>query len=440
MNFLREAHSAFDFAKHYPLLYKAVTDNDTPISGYTYEEIAKISFQSQQHRIHLVEFFLSRLSSSGWSGKQKAVRALLHLCKKGHYGIRQLVRRRDGDLREAASMGGPPDPVLANTPQLFFNSSIQELLSYIFDQDVIKMDEDVSRREGKNENFSSSAVGYGSSSLKQGKYEGFGSSPITKQDSIVDQVFDMVGKVVTPEARKREELANFLKDEKGNYEPFHFSNANLPFLDTAPEVVSPHRQFSGPPLYKSVVSPRAKCHVAGRVGGGWGSEDEEEENETTLISKISSSFSPNAFEETTPDHEQYIETLLESYPEWPLDYESFVLKCRESSVYNPFKLLNNLIKEMKNKIKEAEFDNCIKNSDESGDVLKGKKSKSDQNLMVMLLFLEICLNDDLLSVNLLLNNLQPFLNEISSNKFLSKSVKLKAKKIDLILRTLSSYS
>lgn len=55
----------------------------------------------------------------------QAVRALLHLCKKGHYGIRQLVRRRDGDLREAASMGGPPDPVLANTPQLFFNSSIQ---------------------------------------------------------------------------------------------------------------------------------------------------------------------------------------------------------------------------------------------------------------------------------------------------------------------------
>lgn len=72
----------------------------------------------------------------------------------------------------------------------------------------------------------------------------------------------MVGKVVTPEARKREELANFLKDEKGNYEPFHFSNANLPFLDTAPEVVSPHRQFSGPPLYKSVVSPRAKCKFA----------------------------------------------------------------------------------------------------------------------------------------------------------------------------------
>ncbi|RXG58597.1 hypothetical protein Avbf_14269 [Armadillidium vulgare] len=250
----------------------------------------------------------------------------------------------------------------------------------------------------------------------------------------------MVGKVVTPEARKREELANFLKDEKGNYEPFHLSNANLPFLDTAPEVVSLHRQFSGPPLYKSVVSPRTKCHVAGRVGGGWGSEDEEEENETTLISKISSSFSPNAFEETTPDHEQYIETLLESYPEWPLDYESFVLKCRESSVYNPFKLLNNLIKEMKNKIKEAEFDNCIKNSDESGDVLKGKKSKSDQNLMGMLLFLEICLNDDLLSVNLLFNNLQPFLNEIFSNKFLSKSVKLKAKKIDLILKTLSSYS
>ncbi|RXG56581.1 AP-4 complex accessory subunit tepsin [Armadillidium vulgare] len=238
--------SSYSFYCSYPLLYKAVTDNDTPISGYTYEEIAKISFQSQQHRIHLVEFFLSRLSSSGWSGKQKAVRALLHLCKKGHYGIRQLVRRRDGDLREAASMGGPPDPVLANTPQLFFNSSIQELLSYIFDQDVIKMDEDVSRREGKNENFSSSAVGYGSSSLKQGKYEGL--EVLLSQSKTV---FDMVGKVVTPEARKREELANFLKDEKGNYEPFHLSNANLPFLDTAPEVVSLHRQFSGPPLYKS---------------------------------------------------------------------------------------------------------------------------------------------------------------------------------------------
>ncbi|KAB7499790.1 AP-4 complex accessory subunit tepsin, partial [Armadillidium nasatum] len=56
--------------KIYPLLFKAVTDNETPISGYTYEEIAKISFQSQQHRIHLVDFFLSRLSSSGWSGKQ----------------------------------------------------------------------------------------------------------------------------------------------------------------------------------------------------------------------------------------------------------------------------------------------------------------------------------------------------------------------------------
>lgn len=182
-------------------------------------------------------------------------------------------------------------------------------------------------------------------------------------------------------------------------------------------------------------------HIAGRVGGGWGSDDEESENETTLISRLSSSLSPRAFEEAPPQHKQYIQTLLEAFPEWPLDYDSFVCKCRESSVYNPFELLNNLIKEMRNNIKESEFDNCMKKSNEGGEVLlSGKGSKSNHNLIVILLFLEICLNDDLLSVNLLLNNLQPFLSVILGNKFLSKTVKLKAKKIDLLLRALSSHT
>lgn len=53
------------------------------------------------------------------------VRILHQTCSRGHRGVRVYLRGKDGDLRKAAASGGPPDPVLANTPQLFLSSAIQ---------------------------------------------------------------------------------------------------------------------------------------------------------------------------------------------------------------------------------------------------------------------------------------------------------------------------
>ena len=43
------------------------------------------------------------------------------------------LRQKDGEYRLAASKGGPPDPLLGNTPQLFLNSEIQvRILNIMF--------------------------------------------------------------------------------------------------------------------------------------------------------------------------------------------------------------------------------------------------------------------------------------------------------------------
>ncbi|XP_042878150.1 AP-4 complex accessory subunit Tepsin-like [Penaeus japonicus] len=125
MDLLKEAKNVVDFATYYPLLNKATIDNDTPTPGYLFEDIIKLSHQSQGHRHHLVDFLIARLQISSWPGKQKVVRILHQTCSRGHRGVRVYLRGKDGDLRKAAASGGPPDPVLANTPQLFLSSAIQ---------------------------------------------------------------------------------------------------------------------------------------------------------------------------------------------------------------------------------------------------------------------------------------------------------------------------
>lgn len=62
----------------------------------------------------------------------QVIRIFQQICSRGHRGVRIYLRGKDGELRKVAASGGPPDPVLANTPQLFLSSAIQVCYLNIF--------------------------------------------------------------------------------------------------------------------------------------------------------------------------------------------------------------------------------------------------------------------------------------------------------------------
>ncbi|XP_063602813.1 AP-4 complex accessory subunit Tepsin-like isoform X1 [Penaeus indicus] len=450
MDLLKEARNVVDFATYYPLLNKATIDNDTPTPGYLFEDIIKLSHQSQGHRHHLVDFLIARLQISSWPGKQKVVRILHQICSRGHRGVRVYLRGKDGDLRKAAASGGPPDPVLANTPQLFLSSAIQELLTLLFDPKIMKEDELwLAGNENVNEYVAggekpSVPQGYGSSAVS-GKYEGFGSSPVKQGDSLVTQVRGMVERVITHTGESKGVSVDFLQGEKGDYQPIF-----LPSLGASvPSPQQPLHQSHLPGLTSGQLR-KFKAHRSGRAGGGW---DSDEEGQDTPPSPLSSNvdFSlPLPEQHSTEEivagaaEEEYIMKILYS-ASWPADPDRLIISCRESASFD----LNVFFEKVTAKFAEL-CDVGTRSSDsaedkprdidtptQSTDITSScEPDKVTVQLLMLLLLIEFGIHYDIYSPNIANTHLRKTFQTISTSKNLDSRVQIKAKKLRLILEKL----
>lgn len=449
MELLKEAKNVVDFASYYPLLNKATTDNDTPTPGYVYEEINKLSHQSPGHRQLLVDFLLARLHSSSWPGKQKVIRIFQHLCTRGHRGVRISLRGQDGELRKAAATGGPPDPLLANTPQLFLSSAIQELLTQLFDSKTMKEDEQWLAGKDKAEEGSISQSiapqGYGSHGVK-GKYEGFGSSPNAPSESLVTQVRGMVERVMSTSGDTN--TLDLLKGDKGDYQPLSLpSLGSVPPSQPAPQ---PHIQ-----LLSASQKSKYKAHKRGRAGGGWESdEDTHEAPASPITSEMDLSLGPPSSHSSSDAssagtaEEQLLNTFTDPKLRWPLDHDMLVGMSRECATLNLALLLGKINSKClllaTNTINDPQANESTSNSLEQPSV-----PGSDTNyappfaspdpdtrttrLLALLLLVEFGMHYDVLPPALVHSHLGQTLNTVKENKGLESTVRLKARKLSLII-------
>ncbi|CAL4096301.1 unnamed protein product, partial [Meganyctiphanes norvegica] len=462
MELLKEARNVVDFATYYPLLNKATADNDTPTPGYVFEEILKLSQQSPGHRTHLVEFLLARLKILTWGGKQKVVRILHQLSLRGPIGVRVYLRSQDGELRRAASAGGPPDPLLANTPQLFLSSAIQELLTLLFDPHTMREDEAWLAKGGKedsNTKESSVAQGYGSSA--KGKYEGFGSSPINQSDSIYGQVRGMVERVMTPTGGREGSAMELLQGEKGDYQPLALPT--LGPLPAAPQLQSTHAQL---PIMAQSLTSRHRAHRAGRAGGGWESSDDETPIDsssaaTEALRRLSLGDLSLAPLEPPPgmSEEEFLQELLEDHKTWPLDHDKLRESCRKCLQHDLAFLLDKighslarisstLALENKPQNKETLMTTTCGNIDQktalpqmSDSFIEKTELVVDEGtiqLMTLLLLIEFGLHYDIFSASLIQTNIGNILTGLHDKSEMDCMVKVKSKKICLILNKLVS--
>ncbi|XP_069192009.1 AP-4 complex accessory subunit Tepsin isoform X2 [Procambarus clarkii] len=472
MELLREARSVVDFATYvsprplsqlgscvYPLLNKATTDNDTPIPGYIFEEIIKLSHHSSGHRQHLVDFLLSRLQSSTWPGKQK------HTCSRGHQGVRVYLRGKDGELRRAAASGGPPDPVLANTPQLFLSSAIQELLALLFDSRVMKDDEiwmagkDNSEGSASGNQQSSCVQGYGAQAAK-GKYEGFGSSPVNQGENLVNQVRGIVERVMSPSGDTKRLGMDFLQGEKGDYQPL-----SLPSLGSS--VPCPSRPvLPHIPVLSTSHSSKYKAHRTGRAGGGWES-DEETQEASPLNSEIDLSLGlvdHQQGEEQTPGaiEEEFLENVFDNKISWPVDHDRLVELCQKCTAFDLALLLGKICGKIEFLCDSAYQ---VEGSQDTGGCSENNSDRSQINisenklemsfsstetltnnavlpantisfattrLLILLLLVEFGIHYDIFPPNLINSVLGKTLQSLQENKNVNSMVRIKAKKLSLI--------
>ncbi|KAG0725765.1 AP-4 complex accessory subunit tepsin [Chionoecetes opilio] len=429
MELLKEAKNVVDFASYFV------------VASLTLQEL---SHHSAGHRQLLVDFLLSRLHSSSCPGKQKVIRTFQQLCTRGHRGVRVSLRGQDGALRKAAATGGPPDPLLANTPQLFLSSAIQELLTQLFDSKTVKEDEQWLAGGGSS-SMSVATQGYGCHGVK-GKYEGFGSSPNAPSESLVTQVRGMVERVMATSGDTN--TLDLLKGDKGEYQPL-----SLPSLGSVP----PSQPATQPHIHLSASQKsKYKVHRRGRAGGGWDSDESPDPMEEGAVSPLTSdpdlspslaptsSLSSEAHSGAAEDH--LLNTLTDSKTRWPLDHDKLVSMSQECVALNLSLLLAKISSKClvlatntnEPSVVEAASDNLhcafLLGDTRASQSLVGPDAETRATqLLSLLLLVEFGMHYDVLPPALVHSHLGNTLVTVKESKRLESAVRIKARKLSLII-------
>ena len=155
---------------------------------------------------------------------------------------------------------------------------------YLYSEEVLDKDESTEPEVSPSDAHTFSGMGSSSSSSanKGGKYEGFGNSPIAREN-LGDKVLDLLESAMAHTDGKDEVMKICLTSSTGDYQPVIVS---LP--EPAPPTDEPVKRSSAS-TSSSVVQPKPKAHVKGKAGGGWDSEDSDTAaDQLEFITKLAS--------------------------------------------------------------------------------------------------------------------------------------------------------
>ncbi|PNF39374.1 hypothetical protein B7P43_G13654 [Cryptotermes secundus] len=220
---LSEIVDKVSFANFLPLLTRATAENEEPTAGYMFKEIEKITFQVPPQCQQLAEYLNRRLEKPS-------------ACVK-----------------------------------------LKELLDMLFNPDLVQQDDTgvVVQTEEKGR---LQLGGLGSTGNAKGKYEGFGSSPVDREETIKGKMMDMLEKFIYPTDETAEKIKSAMTSSPGHYEAVR---VNL-LMDSNVDIQSAQAQ---------TASVMIKAHVPGHAGGGW---ESDEDIPKELVPELQKSSSTNS--------------------------------------------------------------------------------------------------------------------------------------------------
>ncbi|KAJ9578693.1 hypothetical protein L9F63_005055, partial [Diploptera punctata] len=375
-----------------PLLTRATAENEEPTAGYMFKEIEKITFQTPPYPQQLAEYLNRKLEKPSPCVKLKVLKIMLHLIQNGHPNFRNFLRRNDGFIKNSTKYNGPPDPLLGLTLYENVRESAQTLLDALFDPCQIEQDEMQNQQLHTSNTTKFQLGGLGSAGSTKGKYEGFGSSPLDKEETVTEKMIDVLEKLMLPTDDTAEKIKSALSSSPGDYEPVPVESHTI--ISTE--------------VHKPV--PRVRAHVPGRAGGGWESDDEIPELHDT---HSSSTVSVDSLEKYCYHYYYYVvarEIVSEfcNVQEWPVSLSQLNETCKKCSSLN-----------------------CMDILEAVGCLISGKSS--DASLLRALLILEWFLRTDLITPAAFSDVVSLPIDQVLKSESTSDTVKFKAKKIRLIL-------
>lgn len=250
------------FVNKISTILKATSDDDKPIPGYLYQEICKITYESDGYCESTLEFLVDRLAKDSCHIKLKVMKVMKYILENGHRNFRFGLLKNSGGITAATKFSGPPDPLHGNVPFLMVRKVAQELSEVLFDTEMFEANQEGEPpRQIKTDSI-------GSSRSQKGKLEGFGNSPAVQKntlgDSLMDNVYKLTEKMSEQPADRQRELLKTVQNV-GGYKP----PTNYP-ADIPPLVVP----FKKPEVQSHPAEPLRK-HIPGKAGGGWDDSDDE---------------------------------------------------------------------------------------------------------------------------------------------------------------------
>ncbi|KAF4531953.1 hypothetical protein B566_EDAN006645 [Ephemera danica] len=187
-----------------------------------------------------------------------------HLIREGHANVRIALRKNDSSLKMASMYHGTPDPLLGTTLYENIRTSSRDLLELLFLPEKIQEDEKGVSDTRHPKQFLGAL---GSSNSSEGKYQGFGNSPIMKEETVADKVLNYFDKLSTTSDQNSKIIKEGIASSIGNYEAVSLPNIQ----QFAMPIAKPMPSLPPPPRVSAM-----KEHVPGKAGGGWEDSDEDE--------------------------------------------------------------------------------------------------------------------------------------------------------------------
>lgn len=394
------------FSNFLPLLTQATTENEEPTAGYMFKEIEKITFLPPPHSQQLAEYLNRRLEKPSAHVKLKVLKIMLCLIQNGHKSFRHYLRINDGYVKLATMFNGPPDSLLGMTPYENVRGAAQEVLDMLFSPTLIQQDDTEGEVLQNEERGRLQLGGLGSSANMNGKYEGFGSSPLNREETIKGKMMDMLEKFMHPTDEIAEKIKSALTSSSGDYEAVPVDQLIDSSIENQPTQV--HK-----------VTMKIKAHVPGHAGGGWESDDDIQQEQIPESQKSSSANSRSITSvdslekiEVTPGKEIVNEFCIAQ--EWPVPLSQLNDACKNCATLSCGDVLQAI-----------------------GDILLQPPDRvSNTSLTRALLMLEWFLRTDLFTLAAFSQIISVPLNYVLKSESIGPDVKVKAQKIRLILNKL----
>lgn len=283
MNSMRRKLTLFNSLR---TLSNATSDDPRPTSGYMFDEICKLTFNSTATCSELEDDLLTRLKRKSPHTKAKVLKILKHLVEKGHDSFKTDLQRRTDEIRACMSFKGQPDQMHGDTYNALVRSLAGELMEALFDTSDtsprVPPGDAPSVIRSSNHALGSSAdsSGHGSDSASGGsKYVGFGSNGNAVAVERKVGLGARVGGALAASAKAVSSKIDNMRNKRDDDEPSYTSASGNSLQPGSVDQ-------GGPTTYQAPTVPGFKPLAGGRDGEAAPSMQIDSAYESRLVDEI----------------------------------------------------------------------------------------------------------------------------------------------------------